>query len=83
MHDMRLDKAAAAAITLPAFVASTSMLEKALSPTFHTHVERASIPRGSSLPNMKPPRDDGRKYIQNKKLILSGGGDAVSIWPSV
>lgn len=82
MHDIHLDKAAAV-VSLPAYIASTGALEKSLSPHFHTHVERASIPRAtSSLPNVQPPRDDSRRYMQNKKLFLSGG-DAMSYWPSV
>jgi len=83
MHDMHLDKAATAAVALPAFIASTGALEKAMTPHYHTHVERASIPRlSSSLPKVRPPRDDGRKYVQNKKVMLACG-DAVSLWPSV
>ena len=81
MHDIHLDKAAAV-VSLPAYIASSGALERSLSPHFHTHVERASIPRASSLPKVQPPRDDGRRYVQNKKLLLSGG-DAMSYWPSV
>ncbi len=85
MHDIHLDKAAAV-ISLPAYIASTNALEKTLSPHYHTHVERASLPRPSafrsSLPNIQPPRDDNRKYNQTKKLFLTGG-DALSYWPSV
>jgi hypothetical protein len=88
MHDMHIDKATTVAISLPAIVASTGALEKVISPSYHTHVERASIPRysisfRSSLPNIQPPRDDDRRYIQNRKLLFMGGGDTVSIWPSV
>lgn len=85
MHDIHLDKAAAA-ISLPAYIASTNAVEKSISPNYHTHVERASLPRfssfRSSLPNIQPPRDDARRYMQTKKLLLTGG-DAVTIWPSV
>lgn len=88
MHDMHIDKATAVAIALPAVVASSGALEKVITPTYHTHVERASIPRysssfRSSLPNIQPPREDDRRYIQNKKLMFMGGGDALTIWPSV
>ena len=88
MHDMHIDKATTVASSLPAIAASTGALEKVISPSYHTHVERASIPRystsfRSSLPNIQPPRDDDRRYIQNKKLLFMGGGDTVSIWPSV
>lgn len=83
MHDIHLDKAATAVLAVPALVASTAALEQSLSPNYHTHVERASIPRShSSLPKTPPPRDDGRRYIQNKKVFLTGG-DTVSLWPSV
>jgi len=89
MHDMHIDKATTVAISsLPAAAESTGALEKAITPNYHTHVERASIPRytssfRSSLPNMQPPRDDDRRYIQNKKLMYMGGGDTLSLWPSV
>ena len=88
IHDMHIDKAATVAIALPALVASTGALEKVISPNYHTHVERAEIPRSntsvrSSLPNVRPPRDDDREYTQNEKLLFMGGGDAMRIWPSV
>jgi len=87
MHDMHIDKATAVAISLPAVIASTGALEKIITPSYHTHVERVSLPRnnsfGSSLPNMQPVRDDDRRYIQNKKLMFMGGGDTTSLWPSV
>ncbi|MGV9002128.1 MAG: hypothetical protein ACOH18_04215 [Candidatus Saccharimonadaceae bacterium] len=86
-HDMHLDKVTMVA-ALPAIAASTGALEKVISPSYHTHVERVSMPRyettfRSSLPNMQPARDDDRRYIQNKKLMYMGGGDASSLWPSI
>lgn len=88
MHDMHIDKAAVVAITVPTAITSTGALEKAINPSYHTHVERVSLQQftstyRSSLPNMHPPRDDDRRYVQNKKLLFMGGGDMVSIWPSV
>lgn len=89
MHDMHIDRATTVAITLPTMVATTAgAYEKVISSNYHTHVERASLPRfatqfRSNLPNMHPPRDDDRRYVQNKKLLYMGGGDAVSLWPSV
>lgn len=87
MHDMHIDRATTVAIALPVLLASAESLDKVISSNYHTHVERASLPRysafRSSLPNVQPPRDDDRRYIQNKKLVFSGGGDAVSLWPSV
>lgn len=93
MHDMHIDKATTVAISLPALAAASGSLEsgaleKGITPSYHTHVKRAELPRytsafRSSLPNMQPPRDDDRRYIQNKKLMYMGGGDTISIWPSV
>lgn len=85
MHDTRIDKVSVA-LALPVIAGSTAALEKAMTPNYHTHVERASLERASfrsSLPNMQPPRDDDRRYIQNKKLLFLGGSDALGIWPSI
>lgn len=86
MHDMHIDKATLVAVAVPAATVSTAAaLEKAITPSYHTHVERVSFDPSfrSSLPKMQPPRDDDRRYVQNKKLLFMGGGDTVSIWPSV
>lgn len=86
LHDVHIDKAAVAVQVLPSAVNSTETLKQSLVPNYHTHVERAELPRPSafrsSLPNTRPPREDGRtKYVQNKRLLFSGG-DAASFWPS-
>ncbi len=95
LHDMHIDKATSMAVTVPAYttaVASSEkviMTEKVIVPTYHTHVERVSLPRlttqafRSTLPSIQQPREDDRRYVQNRKLLLSGGGDAMSLWPSV
>ena len=91
MHDMHIDKATTVAMSVPSVYESagnTAAYEKVISQNYHTHVERASIPKvntsfRSSLPNIQPPRDDDRRYIQNKKLLFMGGSDAQSLWPSV
>ena len=88
MHDTRIDKAATVAVAIPVLAASAAAYEKAIAPNYHTHVERVSLPKfttsfRSSLPNIQPPREDDRKYIQNKKLMYMGGSDAMSLWPSV
>ena len=87
MHDMHIDKATAVAIATPATVTAGAS-EKVISPNYHTHVERVSIPRfttafRSSLPNIQPARDDDRRYVQNKKLMYMGGGDTLTLWPSI
>jgi len=86
MHDMHIDKATMAAVAVPVVAVSTAAaLEKAITPSYHTHVESASFGPSfrSSMPKMQPPRNDGNRYIQNKKLLFMGGGDTVGIWPSV
>lgn len=87
MHDMHIDKATTIAVAPLVALATTGAYEKVISQNFHTHVERVSLPKlnavRSSLPNMAPPRDDDRRYVQNKKLMYMGGGDTVTLWPSV
>lgn len=95
MHDMHIDKATSIAMLAPAAAAATGAAasavayDKVISQNYHTHVERASIPKinasafRSTLPNIQPPRDDDRRYVQNKKLMYFGGGDAAPLWPSV
>lgn len=91
-HEMHIDRATTVAVALPAIAASAATAgayDKVISQNYHTHVERASLPKfnssafRSTLPNVQPPRDDDRRYVQNKKLLFMGGGDAVGLWPSV
>lgn len=81
MHDMHLDKAATAALATPSYTATNGSLEKTLTPSYHVHVERADA-GPSSLPKFQQPREDTRRYVQNKKVQFIGG-DTVSLWPSV
>lgn len=89
VHDMKIDKAAHMALTLPALVASGGALAASVAKMDHVHVERASAPRmanifHSSLPKVNPPRDDDKRYSQSKKsLSMSGGNDQSMLWPSV
>ncbi len=87
MHDTHVDRAATVAVALPAVLAAVGA-DQMISSNYHTHSERAAIPRvsnvfRSTLPNVQPPRDDTRGYLQNKKLFFGGGADATSLWPSV
>lgn len=88
LHDMKIDKATSIAL-MPGLVASAGALSMAMAKMDHIHVERGSAPKqalifNSSLPKVHPPKDDDRRYIQNKKhLSLSGGGSQASLWPSV
>lgn len=91
MHDMHIEKAAAYIAPTPATYVNSEedvRLERVVSQNYHTHVERASIPRvspvfRSTLPKTQPPRDDSRRYVQTKKLTFMGGSDTVSLWPSI
>lgn len=87
-HEMHIDRAATVAVTVSVAAASVGALDKVISQNYHTHVERVSLPKytssfRSTLPNIQPPRDDDRRYIQNKKLLFMGGGETASLWPSV
>ena len=87
VHDMHIDKAASAVIALPAIVASAGVAAY-ISSSEHTHVERVAFarhmtPLRSSLPKIQPPKDDERRYVLNKKVFLTGGGEQNCLWPSV
>jgi len=87
-HEMHIDRAATVAVAVSTATASVGAMEKVISQNYHTHVERASVPKystsfRSTLPNMQPPRDDDRRYVQNKKLMYLGGGDSMTLWPSI
>ena len=87
VHDMNIDKASVAVMALPASASYASKVS--IHKMEHVHVERGSIPKvanqhTSSLPKVNPPRDDDRKYAQNKKgALFSGGGSQGTLWPSV
>lgn len=88
VHDLHIDRATTVAVALPALIASAGALDKVINSNYHTHVERASLPKfsksfRSTLPNVQPPRDDDRRYIQNKKAHLGFGTDHTYLWPSV
>lgn len=86
VHDMHIDRAARVALTPPSAMTSansSSILDSIISRTEHTHVERTSVSSNysSSLPKVQPPRDDVRKYVQNKKQFESGGDDHTYMVP--
>lgn len=88
LHDMHIDKATTYIVAPVVYESENLQLEKVITHTYHTHVEKASAPRPSvpfrsSLPKVKPPRDDSRRYVQTKKTMFMGGSDTVSLWPSV
>jgi hypothetical protein len=87
VHDMNIDKATKVAFTPPAALASTAAantVDSMMSKSEHTHVERAALNAyGSSVPKTQPPRDDDRRYIQNKKQSVGGNDDHSHVWPSV
>lgn len=89
VHDMNIDKAARAAVVpLSAYAAASASgmaLDQFLSKSDHTHVERASVAThyNSTLPKVHPPRDDDRRYQQQKRQNGLGTDDRTSIWPSV
>ena len=88
LHDTHIDRMATAAIGLPLAAASYGVAESLLKKTDHTHVERAEFQKNTSTsvsrsaPPKIQPRDDDRRYIQNKKFVFTGGGYS-GLWPSV
>src|SRR5690606_27632027 len=79
-HEMHIDRATTIAMTVSVATISVAALDSFITQNHHTHVERVSLPKftssmRSSLPNTQPPRDDDRKYVQNRKLMFMGGGD--------
>lgn len=88
VHDMHIDRMTTVAVGLPAIVASYGVASGMIKSSDHTHVERVSFQKNltlatsSTLPKIQP-REDARRYIQNKKVYLSGGGEHAYIWPSV
>ena len=91
MHDMHIDKATVYAVSPLLNTTNTSdelKLDKEISHVYHTHVEKASAPRATSvfhstLPKIKQSRNDSKRYNDVKKLDFIGGGNAVSLWPSI
>lgn len=86
VHDTQLDRAATVALAVPAAIASYAAVDQMnKNDQSHTHVERVSHQSMVGLRAMVPrlqPRDDDRRYLQNKKVIL-GAGEHISLWPSV
>ncbi len=88
VHDMHLDRMATVAIGVPAALATYGLVDNLLKKSDHTHVERAAFAKHTvtsmraNLPKVQP-RDDDRRYIQSKKVFMTGGGELYSLWPSV
>jgi len=85
VHDMRIDKATAVALALPAVLATYGAAHF-VGGGEHIHVERVAFSNQSrvfhsSLPKITP-RDNSDRYIQPKKSFTAGGDNA-SLWPSV
>lgn len=74
VHDTKIDKAAAAALTVPAMVASYDAPSKLASfnGEAHTHVERASVAQAMSTLNAHTPglqpRADDKKHLMQKHV---------------
>lgn len=87
LHDTQIDRAATAAVALPAVMATAAATDFGIKTNdAHTHVERASAPKHlvglrSTLPRLQA-RDDDRRYQLQKKVYF-GGSETPSLWPSV
>ena len=84
-HDTQVDKAAVVAFTAPAALAAFALADIASKSHEHVHVEKVSSSSNlgySRFVPKVPPREENRRYIQEKKLAIIDG-DAKTIWPSV
>ena len=87
VHDTHIDRMATVAIGVPVIVMHYAV-DDILKKSDHTHVERAAFQKNASTPSRSAlpktqPRDEDRKYIQNKKASLNGGDSHYTLWPSV
>lgn len=88
IHDMHVDRMAAVVVGTPVALATYGLVDNMLKKSDHTHVDRAGFDKmpGTAMRTSTPkvrPRDDGHRYIQNKKVLFAGGGESNSLWPSV
>lgn len=88
VHDMHVDRMTAVAIATPVALSTYGIVDNMLKKSDHTHVDRAGFDKmfGTSMRTSNPkvrPRDEGHRYIQNKKVLVAGGGESNSLWPSV
>lgn len=85
MHDTQIDKATVVAFAAPAALAAFALADIASKSNEHTHVEKVSSSSNlgySRFVPKVPPREENRRYIQEKKLAIIDG-DAKTIWPSI
>lgn len=88
VHDMHVDRMTTAVASGTAAIATYGLVDNMLKKSDHTHVDRAGFDKmpglamRTSTPKVRP-RDEGHRYIQNKKVLFAGGGESNSLWPSV
>ena len=85
MHDMRIDKATVVAFAAPAALAAIALADISSKSNEHVHVEKASSSSHlgyaqSNVPKV-PPREDARRYTQEKKNAFING-ETTTLWPS-
>lgn len=83
-HDTQVDKATVIAFAAPAALAAFALADIATKSNEHVHVEKVSSSSNlgySRFVPKVPPREENRRYIQEKKLAIIDG-DAKTIWPS-
>lgn len=86
IHDVHVDRMALVAFSAAGAIATYSVADNLLQKSDHTHVHGATFdkqPGGKSVAQKNRVRDDNRRYIQNKKVLFTGGGEQNSLWPSV
>lgn len=87
VHDVHVDRMTVVALGTASAIATYGAVENILQKSEHIHVEAAVF---SKKPNTIKStfsknriRDDNRRYIQNKKVLYTGGGEQNGLWPSV
>lgn len=84
-HDTQVDKATVVAFAAPAALAAFALADISTKSNEHIHVEKVSsssnLGYARFVPKI-PPREDTRRYIQEKKLAFIDG-DTKTLWPSV
>jgi len=84
-HDTKIDQATAVAVAAPIVAASFAAADSIKS-NEHTHVEKFAMRSSAAafqtdMPRTQP-RDDARRYVVSKKVMV-GGDNSSSLWPSV
>lgn len=83
IHDVHVDRMTLVAFSAAGALATYASVENILQKSDHIHVEGGNVGKSQVGVNKNRIRDDHRKYIQNRKVLVSGGDEQNSLWPSI